>query len=171
MSIRNMFCAVFVAFCVVMPFGQLAKAESLCSGSTERYIVRMERASEWFDEVKSIVISEGMSPLWLYLMLSESGGDKNAASKHGAVGPWQLTSLIAKSFGCDDRTDPVKSTMAALKYIKKLSKDFKGDMHKIVQAYNMGGTNLKRIGKPTKEAKALADLVICLFELDPLKLK
>lgn len=170
MRIRYVFCAFFVAILSISPTVQSANAELICSQSPERYFDRMEKASDWFDAAKQVVTSEGLSVLWLYLMLAESGGNKDAVSKQGAVGPWQLTSLIAKSFGCDDRKDPVKSTKAAVKYLKKLIADFKGDTQKVIQAYNMGGSNLKRLGKPTAEAKHLSQVVMCLFEKDPLEL-
>lgn len=133
----------------------------------DRYESRLEHASEWIGEVEDILLEQHLEPKWLYLMLSESGGKIGAESNHGAVGPWQLTPLIAKKYGCSDRTDPVESTIAAASYINKLLVDFDGDEEKVIMAYNMGGSNLRKHG-PTKEARNLAALVMCLFHSDPL---
>jgi membrane-bound lytic murein transglycosylase MltF len=120
-------------------------------------------------DVEDALWEQRLHPKWLYLMLSESGGKLDAVSKHGAVGPWQLTSLIARKYGCSDRKDPVQSTIAAASYIKKLLIDFNGDEKKVIMAYNMGGSNLRKYG-PTREARNLSELVICLFKTDPLLL-
>lgn len=135
----------------------------------DRYESRLEHASDWISEVEDVLWEQRLHPKWLYLMLSESGGKIDAVSNHGAVGPWQLTTLIAKKYGCSDRKDPVQSTVAAASYIKKLLVDFNGDEEKVIMAYNMGGTNLRKHG-PTREAKNLSALVMCLFKTDPLLL-
>jgi soluble lytic murein transglycosylase-like protein len=163
---------VFVLSCL---FSFSAFAENVCpawisgAASSERDEQRLDNASEWISAVELILADYGLESKWLYLMLSESGGNLDAESKHGAVGPWQLTSLIARKYGCADRTDPVQSTVAAASYISKLLDDFDGDEKMAIMAYNMGGSNLRRNG-PTKEAKNLAALVVCLFHSDPLNI-
>ena len=165
----------FVLILLFVFFSSEALAKDYCPSwasalgrDVERYESRMERAAEWIDEVKLVLESRHMPMKWIYLMLSESGGDRFAESKHGAVGPWQLTNLIAHKYGCYDRTDPTQSTVAAVMYIQKLLEDFNGDEAKVVMAYNMGGSNLRRKGKPTREAANLSALVMCLFKHDPL---
>lgn len=137
---------------------------------TGRTAVRAERAGQWIGEAERALADIGLAPKWLYLMLEESGGRYEACSPVGACGPWQLTQATARHYGCTDRTDPYTATLAAGRYIKHLLEDFDGDERSVVMAYNMGGANLRKHG-PTKAAKALAELVMCAFRVDPLFLR
>lgn len=164
---------VFIFVCV---FPVYANAHNFCPQSInqyvsfERYSERLNNASEWINDVLLVLDEEGLHRKWIYLMLTESGGNKNAVSKQGAQGAWQLTALIAKAYGCTDRLNPVDSTRAAARYIRKLMNDFKNDERKVLMAYNMGGSNLRKRGKPTNEAAMLSQVVLCLFESNPLSI-
>lgn len=136
---------------------------------TERAAVRAERAGQWIGETEQALYDLGLEQKWLYLMLEESGGKAQVCSSVGACGPWQLTQATARRYGCTDRTDPYTSTLAAGRYIQHLLEVFDGDERRAVMAYNMGGANLRKHG-PTRAAKALAELVMCAFEVDPLGL-
>ena len=63
----------------------------------------------------------------------ESGYRPTAYSHHGAAGLWQFMPATGKYFGLkqdwwyDARRDPLASTDAALDYLQKLHKRFKGD--------------------------------------------
>lgn len=118
------------------------------------------------DRVLAILWEEGVPARYFYLMLAESNARTNAESQAGAVGSWQLTAATARRYGCTDRENVEESTRAAARYIAKLRKDFDGDDWKVIAAYNMGGHNLKAKGA-TREARALADFVTCLFIKDP----
>lgn len=136
----------------------------LKSGRWQYYFARTERDRE---QIIEALQDEGLPSKWLYLMLVESGGKPTARSDKGASGPWQLTAATAAHYGCRDRSDITESTRAAARYIRKLLKDFNGDEWKAIAAYNQGGHNLRKHG-PAREARALADLVLCLFHRDPL---
>lgn len=136
---------------------------------TERATVRAERAGQWIGEAEQALYDLGLEQKWLYLMLEESGGKVQVCSSVGACGPWQLTQATARRYGCTDRADPYTATLAAGRYIQHLLEVFDGDERSVVMAYNMGGANLRKHG-PTREAKALAELVMCAFAVDPLGL-
>lgn len=136
----------------------------------ERAAIRAERAGQWIGEAEQALYDIGLEQKWLYLMLEESGGKVQVCSSVGACGPWQLTQATARRYGCADRTDPYTATLAAGRYIQHLLQDFGGDERLVVMAYNMGGTNLRKHG-PTKAARALAELVMCAFQVDPLFLR
>ncbi len=110
----------------------------------------------------------------------ESGYDPKAVSPKGAAGLWQLLPETARSLGLkvegdiDERFDPVKSTKAALRYIKYLKDKF-GDWIKVVVAYNWGEGNLMRLGdfnpdrdmdKLPKETRNYVTKLIKLIEED-----
>ena len=154
---------------------QTALSEPVCQpwayeAVTGRTAVRAERAGQWIGEAEQALYDLGLEQKWLYLMLEESGGKYEACSPVGACGPWQLTKATARQYGCTDRTDPYTATLAAGRYIQHLLEDFDGDERSVVMAYNMGGANLRKHG-PTKAAKALAELVMCAFRVDPLFLR
>lgn len=154
---------------------QTALSEPVCrpwayEAVTGRTAVRAERAGQWIGEAEQALYDLGLEQKWLYLMLEESGGKYEACSPVGACGPWQLTQATARQYGCTDRTDPYTATLAAGRYIQHLLDDFNGDELSVVMAYNMGGANLRKHG-PTKAAKALAELVMCAFRVDPLFLR
>ena len=154
---------------------QTAFSEPVCQqwayeAVTGRTEARAERAGQWIAEAEQALYDLGLEQKWLYLMLEESGGKYEACSPVGACGPWQLTKATARQYGCIDRTDPYTATLAAGRYIQHLLEVFDGDERSVVMAYNMGGANLRKHG-PTKAAKALAELVMCAFRVDPLFLR
>ena len=77
-------------------------------------------------KMKAGGVPEGM----YYLALVESGFDNNAYSRAAAVGMWQFMTSTAKGMGMrvdwwvDERRDPVKSTSAAVRFIKGLRDQF-----------------------------------------------
>ncbi len=154
---------------------QTALSEPLCQqwayeAVTGRTEARAERAGQWIGEAEQALYDLGLEQKWLYLMLEESGGKYEACSPVGACGPWQLTKATAREYGCTDRTDPYTATLAAGRDIQQRLEACGGDERGVVMAYNMGGTNRRKHG-PTKAAKALAELVMCAFRVDPLFLR
>lgn len=92
-------------------------------------------------------------PEVLTLAAIESGFKDSIKSHAGAKGLWQLMPKTARSLGLkvdvkngiDERTDVLKSSDAAIRYIKWLAEDkFGGDYETAIIAYNSG------IGNTTK---------------------
>lgn len=138
-------------------------AEQHTYDKSERYAEYYSNVEHLIPEIRSILIDHDLSTKWIWLMLVESGGKIDNESDAGARGLWQLTKSTARHYGCHNRKDPIENTKAAAKYISKLMRDFDGDIWSVVVGYNMGGSNFKSCGKPTDEAKALADIVTCLM--------
>ncbi|MDQ7038723.1 MAG: transglycosylase SLT domain-containing protein [Aquificota bacterium] len=89
-------------------------------------------------------------PSWVaYIPAVESGYNPEAVSPKGAVGLWQLMPETARRFGLrvddevDERFDPLKSTLAALRYIRYLLDRF-GSWELVLIAYNWGEGNAER---------------------------
>lgn len=78
-----------------------------------------------------------------YLPIVESGLKPHAVSPVGAGGLWQFMPATGKSYGLeinkmvDDRSNVIKSTQAAVAYLKKLYDRF-GDWSLALAAYNSG---------------------------------
>lgn len=135
-----------------------------------RYQTYADRAAAYIPRAQEILAEEGLPADWLYLMLVESAGKVDNESGKGARGLWQMTAPTARAYGCTNRADPESETRAAARYIKKLLQKFDGDVWYTIAGYNQGGSNLKKRG-PTREARALADLVQCLMIRDPQRFK
>jgi len=85
-----------------------------------------------------------------WLPLIESGFKVNALSRARALGLWQFIPSTGYKFGLkrdkyiDERIDPVKSTQAAIAYLKELHQIF-GDWSTVLAAYNCGEGQVLRI--------------------------
>jgi membrane-bound lytic murein transglycosylase D len=84
-----------------------------------------------------------------YLALIESGFDQNAYSRAAAVGMWQFMTSTARDMGLrvdwwvDERREPIKSTSAAVRFIKGLNEQF-GSLYLAAAAYNGGPGRIAR---------------------------
>ena len=84
-----------------------------------------------------------------YLPIIESRLDPTAVSKVGATGLWQFMFYTALENGLkmnsyiDERMDPLKSTIAATKYLQKLYK-IHPDWNLVLASYNAGPRTISR---------------------------
>lgn len=121
---------------------------------------RLDNCLPYKEEISSILKSENISSDYFYLAVCESGCKIKESSK-GARGFFQMMPYTFFKFmdsTCTDIDSIRCNTISAARYIKHLQKRF-NNMYILIEAYNMGGTNLLRAGKPTKEAKGLSNCV------------
>ncbi|MEP6747951.1 MAG: lytic transglycosylase domain-containing protein [Bacteroidota bacterium] len=107
----------------------------------------------YFNVMDAILTAHNLPKELKYLAVIESRLHTNAVSWAGAVGPWQLMPATARVLGLkvtrktDERTNYIKSTHAAAKYLNDLYDQF-GDWLLVIAAYNGGAGNvLKAIRK------------------------
>ena len=119
--------------------GRLRRSVSVMLGLQNFYMPIFEQALETYE-----------LPLELrYLPIIESALKPNAVSRVGATGLWQFMIGTARQYGLeitslvDERRDPIKSTYAAVRYLKNLYKIF-GDWHLVIAAYNCGPQNVNK---------------------------
>lgn len=109
----------------------------------------IRRSNQYLPIMKKLFKENNLPEDLAYLPFIESGFNPKAYSHAHASGIWQFIPSTAKIYGLrnnywlDERRDPLKSTIAASKYLKKLYADFK-DWHLALAAYNCGEGGLGR---------------------------
>lgn len=101
------------------------------------------RAGRYAPILSKILDDNGLPKDLIFLAMAESGFQNKAKSWAKAVGPWQFMPYTGRRFGLkidwyvDERRDPIKASIAASKYLKKLYTDFES-WELAAAAYNAG---------------------------------
>ena len=115
----------------------------------ERIEARLEEGSRYEPMMRAKLHAAGLPEDLVYLALIESGYNPDAYSKAAAVGMWQLMTGTAQGSGLrvdwwvDERRDPVRSTDAAIKFLRYLNDQF-GSLYLAAAAYNGGPGRVAR---------------------------
>jgi len=126
----------------------------------------MKRGDALLPLIRGNLMDDGLSDLFIYISMVESGFSPAIVSPKKAVGLWQFMPATAKHYNLsvcnsfDERCDPVSSTDAAIVYLRKLHKQF-GKWYLAVIAYNCGEGRLKKAIK-----KANTDVLHVLLDSD-----
>ena len=120
------------------------------SGPSRRYVEQgLERGSRYEPMIRRLFREGGLPEDMYYLALVESGYNTNAYSRAAAVGMWQFMTTTAKGMGLrvdwwvDERRDPVRSTHAAVRFLRGLNTQF-GSVYLAAAAYNGGPARVAR---------------------------
>ena len=111
--------------------------------SKKRYTQKLNNAYLFVPQIKKILRESDIPSAFLYLVMAESSFILNASSNKKAKGLWQFMPKTGEYYGLeinryiDERMDIVKSTNAAVKYLKKLHSMF-GKWYIVAFAYNCG---------------------------------
>ena len=123
---------------------QLQKTyKQILKSNRKRYAQKLNDAHLFVPKIKQILKENGIPPAFLYLIMAESNFTLNAKSYKSALGLWQFMPKTGKIFGLkqneyiDERMDIIKSTKAAVVYLKSLKKRF-GKWYLAAIAYNCG---------------------------------
>lgn len=111
-------------------------------------VFNIKRAARWLPEIATVLKENDLPEDFKYLAIIESGL-MNVKSPRGATGFWQIMEATGKELGLevndevDERYHPIKSTIAASKYLKKAYERF-GSYTSAAASYNMGMLGLHR---------------------------
>ena len=109
----------------------------------EFFIESLRRSGRYREHIVAELKEAGLPEELSWLPLIESGFKVKALSRSRALGLWQFIPSTGYKFGLkrdkliDERMDPMKSTQAAIDYLKELHAIF-GDWTTVLAAYNCG---------------------------------
>ena len=108
----------------------------------------LEKSTKYMPLIQQELKNAGLPVDLAYMVMIESGFSSSAVSTADAVGPWQFIESTGKNYGLsknwwlDERRDIKKSTLAAIKYLKDLKREF-GSWYLVAASYNMGENGLR----------------------------
>lgn len=154
---------------IEMPYNPIVRSYIDLYAKKRRSLVEyMLGLSNYYFPLFEEVLDREDAPLELRILpIIESALKPTARSKMGATGLWQFMLPTAKYMGLevtsltDDRCDPVKSTEAAVRYLKHLYKIY-DDWTLAIAAYNCGPGN---VNKAIKRAGGKRDYWDIYFHL------
>lgn len=131
---------------------------------TKHFLRTLESGDRFVPILQKMMQEAGVPAEFLYLAMTESSFDPYSSSPARASGIWQFIPETARRYGLvenafvDERRDPIKSTEAAIAYLKRLH-DMFGKWYVAALAYNCGeGAVTKAIAKAgTDDINVLLD--------------
>ena len=128
-----------------------AEINLFTTGAEKNFFKESLKRSGYFrTRILEMLKQAGLPSELSWLPLIESGFNARALSSARALGLWQFIPSTGYKFGLkrdlfvDERLDPVKSTEAAIAYLKELHQMF-GDWSTVLAAYNCGEGRVLRV--------------------------
>ncbi|MEZ0323723.1 MAG: lytic transglycosylase domain-containing protein [Hydrogenothermaceae bacterium] len=135
--------------------------ESFISKNRKIIEKSIENGKKYIPLIISILVKHNLPMDLAFIPAIESHYINGLKSPKGAAGIWQFMPQTARNFGLvvnnyvDERLDPIKSTQAAVKYLKHLYGIF-GDWNLVLASYNAGHS--KVITKVSYHGSSFSDV-------------
>jgi membrane-bound lytic murein transglycosylase D len=137
---------------------------------------RVQRGTRYEPMIRAKLRAAGLPEDMTYLALIESGYSPHAYSSAAAVGMWQLMTSTARGAGLrvdwwvDERRDPVRSTDAAIKFLRYLKDQF-GSPYLAAAAYDGPGRIARGLSRYASdfEGQSGDDIFFALADKDYLR--
>ena len=138
--------------CVMeMPYNSYVKSFiDLYTVQKRQHVKVMLGMGKYYFPIFEEILAANDMPLELkYLPVIESALNSSAFSRMGAAGLWQFMVATGRMYGLeinslvDERMDPIKSTHAAVRYLKDLYAIY-SDWNLVIAAYNCGPGNVRK---------------------------
>lgn len=134
-----------------MPYNEVVRAcIDRYTGKLRNHVAFMLSACNFYMPIFEQALDAYDLPLELkYLPIIESALNPSAKSRAKAMGLWQFMLRTGNIYGLesnsyvDERCDPIKSTWAAVRYLKDLYSIYK-DWNLVIAAYNCGPGNVNK---------------------------
>jgi len=129
----------------------VASYVQLFQGNGRKWFVRwLGRSTRYAPLMRPLLEKAQLPKDTVYLAMIESGFSPHAYSWAHAAGPWQFIPTtgayygLQQNFWVDERKDPLKSTLAAARYLTELYRKT-GDWYLTWASYNAGETRVRRL--------------------------
>ncbi len=118
------------------------------SGQKEKFLEGLQRSGRYIDRIRKIFFDYGLPERLIYLPHVESSFNYRAYSFRGAAGMWQFMRSTGRLFLridylVDERLDPIASSVAAAKFLKRNHERLK-TWPLAITAYNHGANGMER---------------------------
>ena len=142
-----------LAVCVLASVAQSAAAEPKSGVEAAEPCAVLEGPSRYEKELGWAASVYGVSPELLRALIQvESSNRARVTSVKGANGLMQLMPATARSLGVRQPFDPLQNVFGGALYLKRLSVMFRGDIVRVIAAYNVGPAVIAREGVPEEGA-------------------
>lgn len=127
----------------------ISMKEDVENYKTKHFLKVLENGDRFVPVLQQMMQDEDVPVEFLYLAMTESSFNPYSSSSAKAAGLWQFIPGTAKIFNLnnnsyvDERRDPIKSTEAAIAYLKRLHGMF-GKWYLAALAYNCGEGALRK---------------------------
>ena len=131
------------------PIMESIRLSSSSKDNNKYFFNAFDSAYLFIPTIKNILVQNKIPKEFLYLAMTESNFSAKAHSNKKAAGLWQFMPSTAKEYNLkinsyvDERRDLIKSTKAAVKFLKQLHSQF-GKWYLAAIAYNCGAGRLSR---------------------------
>jgi len=140
----------YLPYEIEMPYNPVVGSYIQRYLKNEQQVARLLARADYYFPLFWDVLDRHQLPYELcYLPVIESALNPMAHSPMGAAGLWQFMPSTGKLYGLevnslvDERMDPMCSTEAACKFLKRLNEDFQ-DWNLAIAAYNCGPGNVRK---------------------------